>query len=303
MKLVFFRGKVPNFGDELNTTVWDSVLPSGFLDDDESDLFVGIGSIIGDHLPATSRKHVMGSGYAGYMGRPDMGDGSWNIAFVRGPRTAAVLGLPPEKAICDSAILLRTMDLPAATAGIDVAFMPHYESLERGFWAEACKIAGITLIDATDPTDKILGQIKGARVLITEAMHGAIVADALRTPWIGVKPIYRGHHMKWLDWSEALSIDLRVHNLKPSSVLELYVGATGRGGENGRSGRLNESVFSALPNKILTYRAAQHLKALAKEEPQLSSDQAIADVTDRALEAVNGFVKSYKASRNAVASA
>jgi len=293
MKLVFFRGKVPNFGDELNTSVWQSILPPGFLDEDESDLFVGIGSIIGDHLPATSRKHVMGSGYAGYMGRPDINDGTWNIAFVRGPRTAAALGLPAEKAICDSAILLRTMDLPEAAPGIDVAFMPHYESLERGFWAEACRLAGITLIDATDPTDKILGQLRGARLLITEAMHGAIVADALRTPWIGVKPIYRGHHMKWLDWSEALSIDLRMHDLKPSNLLELYVSVTGRGGENGRSGRLNESALSLLPNKLLTYRATQHLRVLARQEPQLSTDQAIADATDRALSAVDGFVRSY----------
>ena len=55
MKLVFFRGKVPNFGDELNLHVWPALLPHGFLDEDEDELFVGIGSIIGSHLPAKSR--------------------------------------------------------------------------------------------------------------------------------------------------------------------------------------------------------------------------------------------------------
>ena len=59
MKLVFFRGKVPNFGDELNLYVWPALLPAGFLDEDEDELFVGIGSIIGDHLPAHARKYVM----------------------------------------------------------------------------------------------------------------------------------------------------------------------------------------------------------------------------------------------------
>jgi len=294
MKLIFFRGKVPNFGDELNLTVWPQLLPQGFLDDDESELFVGIGSIIGTQLPQAARKYVMGSGYAGYMGLPDVHDGSWHIGFVRGPRTAEKLGLPGSAAICDAAILLRMLKLPEPARNVDVAFMPHYESLERGFWAEACRLAGIRLIDATAPVEQVLAEIRGARVLITEAMHGAIVADALRTPWIGVKPIYRGHHMKWLDWSGALAIDLRMHRLLPSSLLELYVGLTGRGGEDGRSGQLNKSAVSVLPNRALTHMAARQLQALATQDPQLSADTAIANATARALERVESFVQSRR---------
>jgi succinoglycan biosynthesis protein ExoV len=228
------------------------------------------------------------------MGLPDVHDGSWSIGFVRGPKTAELLGLPASAAICDAAILLRTLELPEAAGNIDVAFMPHYESLERGFWAEACRLAGIKLIDATAPVEQVLAEIKGARLLITEAMHGAIVADALRTPWIGVKPIYRGHHMKWLDWSGALSIDLRMHRLLPSSLLELYVGMTGRGGEEGRSGQLNKSALSALPNRALTYLAARRLAALSTQDPQLSADAAIAGATAAALEKVESFVQSRR---------
>ena len=112
MKLVFFRGKVPNFGDELNLHVWPALLPKGFLDEDESELFVGIGSIIGTQMDPKARKFVMGSGYAGYMGLPDINDGTWDIRFVRGPNTAKTLGIDPKLSICDSAILLRAMDLP-----------------------------------------------------------------------------------------------------------------------------------------------------------------------------------------------
>ena len=292
MKLVFFRGKVPNFGDELNLHVWPALLPDGFLDEDESELFVGIGSIIGDHLPSQSRKFVMGSGYAGYMGLPDVHDGTWDIRFVRGPNTARTLGIDPGLSICDSAILLRAMDLPPPQAGVDVAFMPHYESLERGNWAQACRQAGITLIDATEPVEKVLGHIKGARLLITEAMHGAIVADALRTPWIGARPIYGGHHKKWLDWAGALDIDVRLNPLKPSSVLEFYIGRTGRGGSLGKVGRFSASPLAGLPNRMLTEAAAHHLDEMAQLEPQLSSDAAIRRATERAQEAVDGFVRS-----------
>ncbi len=221
MQLVYYRGRVPNFGDELNTFVWPRLLPPGVLDEDESELFVGIGSIIGTQLSKTARKFVMGSGYAGYMGLPDVHDGTWDIRFVRGPQTAAALGLPAETAICDSAILLRAMDLPPPLEGVGVAFMPHYESLERGFWAKACELAGITLIDATQPVETVLRQIRGARVVITEAMHGAIVADALRVPWIAAQPLFWGHRFKWLDWSGALGLSLRMHALQPTNLLEV----------------------------------------------------------------------------------
>jgi succinoglycan biosynthesis protein ExoV len=297
MKLVYFRDRAPNFGDELNTYVWPALLPQHFLDDDEGELFVGIGSIIGDQLPARARKIVVGSGYAGYMGQPDLGDGTWDVRFVRGPLTAERFGLTPDKALCDSAVLLRAMDLPAPAHDVGIAFMPHFESLERGSWAEACKAAGLRLIDATAPVETVIAQLKGARVLITEAMHGAIVADALRTPWVAVKPIFRGHHLKWQDWSQALGIDLRLHQLWPTSLLELHIGMTGRGGGHGRAGRLNRSPLAVLPNKVLTHFAAQRLRELSRVEPQLSADTRIVDATDRALAEVSALVTEIGATR------
>lgn len=292
MKLVFFRGKVPNFGDELNLHVWPALLPKGFLDEDESELFVGIGSIIGTQMDPKAQKFVMGSGYAGYMGLPDVHDGTWDIRFVRGLQTADKLGVSRDLAICDSAVLLRAMELPAPAKDVGIAFMPHYESLERGNWAEACRLAGITLIDATEPVDKVLSQLRGAKLLITEAMHGAIVADALRTPWIAAKPIYGGHHMKWLDWAGALDIDLRMNLLKPTSVLEYYIGRTGRGSGHGKVGKLSGSALASVPNSMLTHSAARHLQAMANLEPQLSADRKIAEATERAEEAVARFVQS-----------
>ena len=291
MKLAFYRGAVPNFGDELNEFIWPSLLPHHFLDDNEDELFVGIGSIIGTHLPPRARKIVMGSGYAGYMGEPNLGDGTWDVRFVRGPLTAQYFRLPAHKAICDGAILLRALPLPPATRGVGVAFMPHFESLERGFWPAACELAGIRLIDPTGPAEKVIAEIKGAMLLIAEAMHGAIVADALRTPWVAARPILRRHRAKWLDWSLSLGINLRVHDLWPTNVLELHVARTGRGGGGGRAGRLNQSLLAALPNRVLTYLAAQRLRELARVEPQLSGDINIVTATDRALAEVSALVR------------
>jgi len=293
LKLIYFKGVTPNFGDELNPYLWDSILPEGFLDEDRSELFLGIGSILHKHgYPAESIKHVVGSGYAGYGEPPEINDGTWNVLFVRGPRTAQKLGLPPEKAIADTAILLRTMELPEPDELSKIAFMPHYESLERGFWDKACELAGIRLINPTHDLKDVIKQVRGADLLITEAMHGAIVADALRTPWISAKPIYQGHHAKWLDWAEALSLQLRQTQLWPSSIAEMYIYMTSRGSQDGAIGKINRHYLSTPVNAALTYSAARRLTALAKLEPQLSRDTIISSLTERAQEAVFEFVRS-----------
>lgn len=293
MKLVFFREKVPNFGDELNTLVWPALLPPGFLDEDETDLFVGIGSIIGDHLPKRGIKHIVGSGYGGYSGLPNMADGTWDVRFVRGPQTARMLGLPPETSVCDGAVLLRAIDkLPEPAGNVGIGFMPHYQSLQKGLWDKACTLAGITLIDPTRPVETVLSQVRGARLLVTEAMHGAIVADALRVPWVAARPLFWGHHMKWQDWSEALDIDLRFHPLWPTTLLEMYIARTGRGGSRGRALAISRSSLGAPANAVLTYFAARRLRVLAGKEPQLSSDAKIAEVTERALAALDGLLRS-----------
>lgn len=293
MKLVYFRGTVPNFGDELNAHMWSRLLPRDLLDDDESELFLGIGSILWDTFPKQARKIVMGSGYAGYTGLPNVHDGSWDVAFVRGPETARMLGLPPERSICDAAVLLRTLELPAPAQSIEVAFMPHYESLERGMWDRACALAGIPLIDPRDDVFKIIAQLRGTKKLITEAMHGAIVADALRTPWVAALPINRTHHRKWKDWAGALDMDVRHNELLPTNVFELYVASTGgRGSPTGRTGRMGRSWLAAPFNAMLVHRAARHLQVLAGREPQLSADTTIEEVTDRALGALDRFVRT-----------
>jgi succinoglycan biosynthesis protein ExoV len=296
MKLTYFTGRVPNFGDELNAFVWKQILPEGFLDENEAELFVGIGSILGDIYPHAARKIVAGSGYGGYHRKPDLGDGTWDVLFVRGPRTAALFGLPPEKAIADGALLLRFIDLPAPSGQTEIAFMPHYESLLRGHWEEACRLAGIRLLDPRQPVEEVIASMRGTSMLVTEAMHGAIVADLLRVPWVAALPTNPLHHAKWQDWTEALGIDLRLHSLRPSSVFEAYVKATGgKRYYDGRAKQWCESPPTWPITKLMTYRAADALRKLARNEPQLSSDAALNRASERALAAIYGFVEQRAA--------
>lgn len=299
MKLTYFRGDPPNFGDELNATMWDHLLPEGLLDEDESELFLGIGSILWGFLPKEPLKVVAGSGWA-YSDPPDVHDGRWDVLWVRGPRTAAKLGLDPGLAITDAAVLLRRTPLPAAATGVGAAFMPHVDSIKRGDWEAVCRLAGLTYLDPRAPVEALIPLIRGASVVVTEAMHGAIVSDALRTPWIAITPIHPDHRAKWYDWSESLGIGLRAHQLPTSNAKELYTRLTGLAAQGRPSHLALAGPHMAPVNAVIRHRSAAALRKLVERvEPQLSRDDAIETATARCEEALADFVRRRGVTRAA----
>ncbi len=272
MKLTYFSGHVPNFGDELNKYMWDSLVSPGFFDEDESKLFLGIGSILWDDYPEKSNKIVMGSGYGGYTPKPDVHDGSWDVASVRGPRTALELNLDSDLAITDSAILTHFMDLPKYEKTHKISFIPHYESIPRGNWKSVCKNAGINYIDPTTPNVMdSLAELNKSDILITEAMHGAILADTLRVPWVALEPIVPIHRNKWYDWSESLNIDLQFKKMPSSSVKDTWSQITGKKGIGNRSQKI--ASLLSFTEKYYIDSASEKLLKLAKSNGQLSDDK------------------------------
>lgn len=279
MKLYFYRGHQPNFGDELNHWLLPKVFP-GFFDDGEAELFLGIGSVLFDHHPQAPTKIVFGSGYGGYTPLPRF-DARWKVYCVRGPRTAAACGLPPDKVAGDAAILIHRFHGLAPARRVGASFMPHWESLQRGQWEAVCRLAGVRFIDPRRPVEQVLQEIATSEVLVTEAMHGAIVADALRVPWVPVLPFHRSHHFKWHDWAESLGMRLAPYALWPSSALEAHVARyQGDGGALKWPGRpLGLAIRVA--NRAFLLAAAARLQRAARVAPSLSSDAALARALDR----------------------
>ena len=97
---------------------------------------------------------------------------------------------------------------------------------------------------------------------MTEALHGAIVADALRVPWIAVKLFDHIIEFKWRDWCRSLGL-----NYSPLLLTRLL-----------SDSRPNWSA-DELANHLMRAR-----DAIDRTEPSLSSDSAIERATSRLQE-------------------
>lgn len=276
MQLYFFRG--PNFGDELNEYLLPKIFPD-FFDDDASIRFLGIGSILYDTHPREATKVVFGSGYGKYSPPPVI-DESWKIYCVRGPKTAAALGLDRKLVAADSAVLINRYRSRDRVIRHKLSFMPHFESLMIGQWEEIAQELGLNLIDPRWPVEQVLAEIEASEVILAEAMHGAITSDALRVPWIPLAPVRPTHRFKWYDWADALNIKLRPQFLAPSSLHEALVARMRRSWVNRVLGGMRLVGAEQVANAPFKLAAANSLRNAMRAEPSLSAD---ADL-DRALE-------------------
>ncbi|RLK51641.1 succinoglycan biosynthesis protein ExoV [Alkalispirillum mobile] len=211
MYLYCYR-KRPNFGDALNDYLWPRFIDAPLEPTPSHDeVFVGIGTILNERLPTARRLHIFGSGLGYGEVAPSARD-NWHVHFVRGPHTAQALGLDPQQAITDPAILLHRTEDVSPRKDIHCAFMPHHgihsPRLER-----LVQDADVHYINPEAPCTEVIDQLMRSRRLICSAMHGAIAAEALRVPWL---PVITHHEIllsKWHDWAASMNQALSFYRL------------------------------------------------------------------------------------------
>lgn len=218
MKLYYHNDS--NFGDALNPLLFDILLPN-FFDGDPSEMFIGIGSILGlDFTEKETKKiHIFSSGFA-YGNVPDWSDIEVNCMAVRGPLTAQKLNLPVETAITDGGILtdLILPNKDSIVKKYKYGYMPHHYSLEKyDGYERLCEQLGIKFINpivsASNSIINITEKIQETEVLIAEALHGAIVAESLRVPYIPVRGYKHINTFKWQDFGLSMGVDLTLNKL------------------------------------------------------------------------------------------
>jgi hypothetical protein len=282
MKLYYYNAEGPNFGDALNPFLWNALLP-GFFDSDPNELFLGIGSILYDRFPINATKIVFGSGYGGYTRIPQL-DSRWYVHFVRGPRTARLLGLNPQLGIGDAAILIRTLEMRRLSKRHRLSLIPHHGSMRDGLWDRVAAQAGVHLIDPRRTVEEVVEGILSSEFVLCEAMHGAIVADAMRIPWIPLLPIDERHRLKWYDWADSLNLHLRPLPLSSSCLLEFVASSLRRYPQLlYRLSKRRLLVNRCFPAAFVD-RAAQSVLRAAQAEPMLSNDALLDDATEQMLD-------------------
>lgn len=213
MKLLYYHNaKSPNFGDELNGWLWPRLFP-GLIDEDAEHLFVGIGTILDQRVPAARKITVFGTGIRSPESLPRI-DESWDVRFLRGPISARHLG-GRYPHVTDPAYCLQLLEWPDVQPRYEFSFIPWF--LNRGFeWKAACRSLGFHYIDPCSSVDSVIEQIRSSKRIITEAMHGAILADTFRVPWIRIKSMQHlleepgVSQLKWSDWMGSVGIDAPV---------------------------------------------------------------------------------------------
>jgi succinoglycan biosynthesis protein ExoV len=222
MDILYYKAPGGNFGDDLNGVIWQHLFSQTILKNDSAAI-LGIGSIFNDSCASIAQTKgkkvfVFGSG-AGYAPLPSDWR-EWQILALRGPLTAALIERS-ELAVTDAAILVASTPLvPAPRRNRLTLFMPHHQSAAYGKWDEAASKAGLTYVDPRWQIQTILRYFSEADLVIAEAMHGAIVADALRIPWIPVSISPDNLSFKWWDWMLSLGMRYEPTRLPPSSLWE-----------------------------------------------------------------------------------
>ena len=289
MLLYYHKDLKGNFGDDLNPWLWDRLLPGFFRGDFPHEpklrqtspggetLFIGIGTLLNRNIPQTAKKIVFGSG-AGY-GPPPTIDGSWDISCVRGPLTAAMLGLARSMAVTDPAVLVRAINFQRGPKTRRISYMPHCSSARNFDWSRICERVGIGFIDPQQSVEEVLRGICSTEILITEAMHGAIVADALRIPWLPVATSPAILELKWHDWCQSLGLQY-----KPAKMPALWR----LGDKPSPSARLRSAVKTVTVHAILR-------QIIRKGIPLLSADARMEQATDELKERLARLQQRYGA--------
>lgn len=160
-----------------------------------------------------TRVVVFGAGARDGRAPADAERPGWDLRFVRGPETARLMGLPPERWLCDPAVMIARLmprDAARGMAGGRVGFMPG-GLLPADRARKLAEDAGLMLIEATPGRGDWLHALAGCRALICADPSSAAAADGWGIPW---RPLVVGPEadaapvlsFQWRDWARSMGL-------------------------------------------------------------------------------------------------
>ena len=189
----------PNFGDDLNPALFGLIAGRGVRLERHRDRphFLGMGSILARATPSSI---VLG---AGFLAPPARHDLPGQIVSVRGALSRNAFAQRNEILLGDPMVLLNLLVPFKRQTDGPLGFVPHVSEFER---TRRLRMNGLKVIDPALPPWRVIQEIAGCSRIMSQSLHGLIVADALEIPnlWIAPGPDMVGRNFKFEDYFSTL---------------------------------------------------------------------------------------------------
>ena len=187
----------------------------------------------------TGALDIWGCGWKGVCPPPSV-LAQVRIYAVRGPQTAAGLGLPATTPLGDPALLLPHLLPQRIRSHGRTVVVPHLHRIRGMSAAQRCRLTGCAEMVTTQVIQRqgigrsgwqrqllaliknwlrygarpstswgAIARIAGADFVLTGSLHGAILAQAYGIPWAAYDDGYIDAPAKWADWAAYLGIQLQ----------------------------------------------------------------------------------------------
>ena len=226
MYLVHYRSDKGNFGDDLNEWLWPQIFTKNIFTKNDDISFWGIGSILmqedyaeGYFNRALQNQHqlVLGTGVRSLKEELVINE-NWDVVFLRGPLSSYKLLGNFSNYITDSAYFITLLDqykkyivLPKK---YKVSIIPYYGSTDNLDWEQLAELHNLNIIYPTgNNVEQFIKEVAQSEFVLSEAMHGCMMADIMRVPWKRIK--FNAHKLegevvsefKWHDWYASINLN------------------------------------------------------------------------------------------------
>ena len=222
MNLIYYKSEKGNFGDDLNLWLWPQIFGENFLKEDLDIAFFGIGSILieDSKFIEMANQHktkiIFGTGVRSINEHLQLDD-SWKLLFVRGPYSSLKITGDIQHYIADGAYYISLLPqyekYLSTPKKYKVSFIPYFQSVDKVDWKSICEEMSWNLILPTDTSvEDFIMEVAASEQVISEAMHGTMIADIMRVPWKRLRFYahqYEGEKVsewKWNDWLLSIGI-------------------------------------------------------------------------------------------------
>ena len=220
MTIFYFKDERGNVGDDLNSLIVPAIFNENELAN-AAYMFIGIGTLLNSKLPNADEYVIFTSGY-GYHQGPAFTDKKVTALGLRGPMTLTEMKPFLSQSESDIPLIDGAYLTPELITGKTsqlknkIGLIPHVDSISVGLWEEVASLGGFELIDPRLSPEAFVSSITSCAYVITEAMHGAILADAYRVPWTGFIAYSHINEAKWQDWAESLNLNVGLQQISPT---------------------------------------------------------------------------------------